>query len=317
MKMSDRGPVPKTKPSLLADYCELLLLNGAYTQLTRADVTAEFQQGIIDHEPDEPVDFSSDAEVMNVDQRHIEDCFSQFEYRQKAFQEFYPFTVNGQVLELQATQSDFHRAYIFLLSCARMLSFEQGARVARASLFERVSQIAMRALAPANTPALIFGANSADRVAYFGTNYKDALRKLGSLLNEYCIDQVIDQQETSGDGGVDLVLVIAFGDGARGCIAFFGQCATSQLDWPKKVLESHPIRIGPMINFLHMPMNLVFIPVLYRQASGAWINEGKLGGSVLLDRLRICAMLRQQQGAFFTSDVFREVSDDAIALQAA
>ena len=69
--MNNRGPVPKTKPSFLADYLELLLVSGVHTQITRADVHSEFQQGAEDPEPEDEIPECSDAELVNVAERSV------------------------------------------------------------------------------------------------------------------------------------------------------------------------------------------------------------------------------------------------------
>ena len=147
----------------------------------------------------------------------------------------------------------------------------------------------------------VFGANSEDRRNYYGTDFKDALRKLGTDLNEFVLEENIQQQANSGDGGLDLVGHVNFQDPARGSFALFGQCAAREHDWAKKSLEAHPIRFGAFINFTHFPGNVFFIPLCYRDARGEWVKNSPASGCILIDRLRMCNLLKG-------NDISQEVS---------
>ena len=45
-------------------------------------------------------------------------------------------------------------------------------------------------------------------------------------------------------------------------------------------------------------MNMVFIPVCFRDLDGSWYDEGKASACLLIDRLRICLMFRDYTGDF-------------------
>ncbi len=70
-----------------------------------------------------------------------------------------------------------------------------------------------------------------------------------------------------------------------------GQCACSADDWENKQFESHYLTWRNRINFMHRPANFVFVPICFRDSNGNWFDKDKIHDSILIDRLRICALL--------------------------
>jgi len=297
MSSFEIGQVPKRHPYLLADLVELCLPFLAYDELSKSDVETLIREGDLDADEDLDSNIArpgeSSAEKIDKEFSWVEDCFMQLQYREAAFDSSYPFRIgDGSVLTWKANLTDEMILYLFLLVCSRLRSFPQGKCQLLASVFEKVSREAMKELLPSSAFVRIFGANSYDRQTYYGTGISDALRKLGIDLKEDVIERNILQETGTGDGGLDLVAYLSFEDPARGSLALFGQCAAQQYDWPKKVLEAHPLRFSSWLSFCHSPGNIVFIPLCYRQANGEWVKNSPSNGCVLLDRLRICKLLR-------------------------
>jgi hypothetical protein len=125
------------------------------------------------------------------------------------------------------------------------------------------------------------------------------------------VSHVIDEQSPSGDAGVDLVAVRRFSDSAKGLICYVAQCAAQREGWPKKTYEAR--KLLAFIHSAHEPFNLVFIPVLFRKASGVWFNTASAHACVLIDRLRIMKSLHPSYGTLqpATLDAVRRVVDGA------
>ncbi|MFZ6723619.1 hypothetical protein [Undibacterium sp. Ji49W] len=301
-----RGEVPKTRPFQFADLAELLLLVGDYDELSHGDLEAVITQGVPDSDPDEKSDNTDHAVEVNArEQRYIKGCFNHLTYRVNAFDDIYPFEMDQEVLVKKASISQQNYVYLFLLGCSRLGSFNDlKFRQVCAHLFVEIAAQALKKLMSANSKIWIFDANSDDRRSHFTTNLQESLRILAREMSERHDEMVVIQQEPSGDGGLDIVGIHQFPDKGRGYLVFLGQCAAQKDGWPKKTLE--PRRLNTIFNFSHQPYNLNFIPVLYRNITGAWVNEVYTADCVIVDRLRIVKTI-YQNGEGLSLKVFQKV----------
>jgi len=293
------GHIPKTTPHLFADCVELLLYFENYSEISKSDLENFLIQE--DDIPEKWGQYEYQREIGRASKhdeiyQSIEDCFTQLEYRIKAFSSFYPFFFKERVFIRYGKDelTNRHYLYTFMLICSRLRSFPKNHAQKFSSLFEKVSAQAMKTLLPEFAKVHIFGANSADRKTYYGTDLRVALKKLSENICEYPIEENIEPESSSSDAGLDIVGYIGFDDPAYGSLAFFGQCAAREYDWPQKNFEAHPHKLRAFFNFTHDPMNLIFIPVCYRQATGEWVKNSPSYGAVLLDRLRICHLLKEK-----------------------
>jgi hypothetical protein len=296
------GVIHKTQPHLLADLAELVLL-------TRYDDAEELSQARLEQLgkelplsaeelPDNSID-GEEEEIHAIDQqessdRAVEDCWAQLEYRRTVYEEYYPFDVDGvRLVWKKGKRTSKQCLYSFLLVCSRLRSFGiAGFPQNAAKAFTHISRIALEALVGPDAEVRIFDANSEDRRTYYSHNLRIAIKKLAQDLGAHNISESeIDSLSTSGDYGLDLVAIHGFKDGATGSFSIFGQCGAQETEWPSKTLEAHPLKFSGLFNCLHQPANLMFIPVSYRTASGAWVATHKTSGCLLIDRLRILQLL--------------------------
>lgn len=297
------GVMHKRHPHLLADLAELLLVT-SYDGLT--EVSQSRLEALVKEIPVAPEELSAEEaqdEEHAVDQqestdRHVEDCWSQLEYRQAVFGELYPFDIDGPLMSWKDPPRTAQQSlYCFLLVCSRLRSFQgmSGFAQRAARAFTHMSKIALQQLSGTECQVRVFDANSDDRHNHFGTNLRHAMKKLAEDLGaHHVVEEEIAKLPTSGDHGLDLVSVHAFADGAKGTLAIFGQCGAQETEWPTKTLEAHPLRFSGLFTMLNEPANLMFIPVSYRDSTGAWVVGHKLGGCLLVDRLRILNLVSER-----------------------
>lgn len=297
------GVVHKRHPHLLSDLAELLLVVSydGLTEVSQARLEALMKE--IPVSADELFDEEEEQGDHAVDKiestdRHVEDCWGQLEYRAGVVGEFYPFQIEGPILKWKDDAwTPLHFLYCFLLLCSRLRSFLKIAGFAQraAAEFAHISKLALEQLSGVHSAVRIFDANSEDRQNHYGTNLRDAMRKLATDLGaHYVIDEAINQLPTSGDYGLDLVAAHPFSDGAKGTLAIFGQCGARETDWPSKTLEAHPVRFSGLFSLLSEPANVMFIPLSYRDSSGGWVAGYKLAGCLLIDRIRILRLISQR-----------------------
>jgi hypothetical protein len=282
------GVLHQTQPHLFADLAELILA-------VRYDNNDELSQAKLEHLSKEMEhDLDENGYIPNST---LEDCWTQLEYRQSVFAEFYPFVIESDRLLWKAGQlTDKQCLYLFLLVCSRLRSFENnGFRQYAAKAFTQVCREALQVLSGENAVVRIFDANSDDRRNHYSTDLRLAMKKLAQEMGAHCIHETeIDKLSSSGDYGLDLIAVHNFGDGAVGSYNIVGQCGAQETEWPSKTLEAHPIKLMGLFTLLNQPDNLMFIPLSYREATGSWVATHKLSGCLLIDRYRILHLLNKK-----------------------
>jgi hypothetical protein len=236
-------------------------------------------------------------------------CISYIRGRSEKYDEFYPFEVTeeGRVIR-KCDLTGKHQLYLFLLQCSALNLIDQKAdSIKLANSFEYVCATSLSQWIP-RAEVKEFGPTSVDRRDYFGQNTRDALVKLASFINATPIQEKIFktrvngdfQVSHSGDKGLDLIAKIPFaGDDSLGSFVIFGQCASRKNHWWHKKHEADPVELSTYMSFNSTPVNMVFIPVCFRDSDGSWFDEGKAsGGCIVVDRLRICSMFRDYDGGY-------------------
>ncbi len=298
------GEIHPNTPHLFADLAELLLLVGSIgrSSLHKNDLEELLNNGSISpEESDDEDEAEQEASETNIStaertgriERQLEDAFTQLDYRANALSDYYPFTVEGELLVLKDALSEKHRVYRLLLACSRLRSFgRKGLPQRWAKNFAKLSKIAMEALVPTMAETRIFDANSDDRRDYYSTDLRIALTKLGNDLGVLVINEVeCNNAGSSGDAGFDLIATIKFDDGAATNFALLGQCGAQESGWPSKTLEAHSINLRHYFQAQFDYPSVMFTPVCYRAATGEWVNNKCANGILLADRLRILSLI--------------------------
>ena len=297
------GELHPNTPHLFADLAELLLLTGYYGRkyLHKSDLAELLAKEVVSYEEiDEEDDVAEVGQASVVLSRwheeQIENIMTQLEYRSRSLSLFYPFITNGEELRICANFNEKHRAYRLLLACSRLRSFESKGIVQKWSkYFAKISKIALVGLLPSYAQVRIFDANSDDRKNYYGTNFRDAIRKLGEDLRVTNIhEDNVGKASSSGDGGIDLVGVIDFDDGAISSYAILGQCGAREIEWPKKTLEAHASNLASYFHMQYNYTSAMFTPILFRHTNGEWVDNRCANSVFIADRARILKLLELQ-----------------------
>lgn len=298
------GDVHRSAPYLLADLVELYLFLSGEESISRSDVSELINEGVISSEELDEIEVQESDPAVTGAELHsrldlqLDDLWSHLSYREANLPEYYPFTIQGQLLtkkNLTGLALNKARVYKSLLACSRLRSFERSIRSRWAKLFAKISKEAMRGLLPIDATVHIFDANSDDRREVYGTDLREALKVLANKLSFIYDEASIREQSPSGDYGIDLVGFYKFDDGASGEYYILGQCGAQETEWPSKTLESHPASIRGVINMAHDCTNTMFTPVCYRQASGRWVNSRPTGGTLIIDRPRIMKLISNEE----------------------
>jgi hypothetical protein len=97
-----------------------------------------------------------------------------------------------------------------------------------------------------------------------------------------------------GDGGLDIVGWLPFGDSVGGLFCIFAQCACSYTEWSAKQHSSSISSWRPKMTFTATPVNAIFIPFFFRDNTGNWWDTLDIHDSIVFDRVRMIHLLRNQ-----------------------
>lgn len=293
------GVINDRSPHIIADLFEIMAVFER-REISRSDIeTYLINSGgaglKAEVEQDDGADGSS-SETNERYQRLSEEVFRHFSYRQSAFGNWYPFTVNADLLTPKARSTDRTTIYSSLLAYSRLAMFAKSHQVRFAANFERLSIEAVRGLF-VGWNVIHFGKGGGDRNKY-GSKFKVAIRALAKSMKDEVIERYVREipENDTADGGIDVVALNDLADDAAGIPVYFGQCAAQQKGWPEKKFESHSLNLEKYISFFHKPGALLIIPLMYRNPNGAWIS-GESHQTILLDRLRITRLLEARGSA--------------------
>ena len=335
LKNLEIPPSPKHLSYLQADHIEFRCLSNHDRTLTKGDILSFFKQDAelnddnkFDeiseeeyHGPDEE-DFISDEEDFISDEEYkisdeqldsVDDWFKYLEYRARAFEDTYPFTIDTRLttLEVKRNLNEHQKLYVFLLIASSLRHFEQSETYRITESFEKISARALQSYFGDVAEIHLFGANTASR--YKG----DKNSKIDKLSKDLCENKMVSDshfnQNDSGDQGLDIVGWIPMADCNHGRLMIFGQCACGR-DWQDKQHSSSYDKWSRLIDLSVRPVNTIFVPYCFRNASGNWYANNEIQMSLMIDRLRIvklCGSLKCPLDEL--SSEVRRIVDDTIS----
>lgn len=270
------------------DFIELLCLINPNRRVSKGDITRRISQNIAKKSNKNPRDYADRITVA------LSDWFDHINYRLAEFGDNYPFKVSkdNDTLIKKTSMDEGNYLYAFLLMASSLQYIESGMWAEITSSFEYLCCEALEECVPDWAEVRVFGTNK------FQERYPNLLiekvTQLADEISEHVLDdlvpRIIDEGDT-GDNGLDLVAWLPFNDNGNGSSVFFGQCACSIDDWPRK---QHDVKLeawDKIIEFTSLPYPFIFIPYCFRKSTGEWNNSRKIRHTVLIDRVRLVQLL--------------------------
>lgn len=218
--------------------------------------------------------------------RPLGDAFAHMTWRAAAFDTYYPFNTAADQQSVTAPDdlTVAQQTYVFLLLCAN-LPLVSTPYNPLTDAFERLAHTALKRMWPARAEIRTFGKNNAD---YSGSK-SERMRRLALELGcRPTIDPGKFRPRDSGDGGIDLAgwleLDTHESENKMTCLA---QCACSRADWPGKQFEISRGSIGKLFNPTAPWLEILCIPICFRNNNGRWAFDSVVGEIVMIDRLRL------------------------------
>ena len=321
--------ISRTKAYLLADAGELDLLFGENDWVSATELSTLCQSAV--RTPDENLDIDEtdvdddnepDSDSATTNSRidsYVEDAIIQYEYRAKVFGQYYPFELDeDSVLRINKNINKAKLTYIFLLMCSQTSWFREksGTPLNLADAFEILCKTALECLFPSPSQVYMFGPRSEDRKNIFGNKISDAIQvlasKMGATLDQKWQQKFNRRHKTGGDFKIDLVAICDFAKDTSSNFVAIAQCVASSDEgyWSKKKIEAC-MNFQSTLQFSHDPYPVLFIPVLYRYASGEWFDSNCISGVLVLDRLRIINLLDSSGGTFPAQKFMKSTAPEA------
>ena len=211
----------------------------------------------------------------------------------------YPFAVSNDedTLELRpGALTPLQRAYLLLLLASLLRHIPKGKeRTALTRGFEQFSLKVFERLMPDGSQVHATGAGGGKSSRYTGTLFN----KMKSMAIDIRATSNFAERDfkrgDSGDGGIDLVAWHPMADERKGIPAALAQCGCSVEDWRFKQLEVNYAKLQHKLPIMHPWASYYFLPLDFRHADGGWANESDLGGTIIVDRLRLLRLADAHQ----------------------
>lgn len=218
--------------------------------------------------------------------RPLGDTFAHMTWRSAAFGAYYPFTVAGNQQSIGASDdlTPAQQTYVFLLLCAN-LPFVGAPYNPLTDAFERLAHIALKRMWPAKAEIRTFGKNNTD----YNGDKSERMHKLALDLGcRPTVDPTKFRSRDNGDGGIDLAVWLDLDTHeSENKLTGLAQCACSRADWPSKQFEISRGSIGKLFSPTTPWLEMLCIPICFRNNNGRWAVDAEVGEIVMIDRLRL------------------------------
>lgn len=312
---------PKFDTYAWADFVELLCMLNKDHEVSKADVIDRIKErrDLGEGLEDDPSAGPTAAEKKDIHPLRAANFFTHLQYRAGAFGDSYPFDVSagGDLVSMKGGITTAQKLYIFLLVSSNLRYVKPEYRVTLTTSFETVSHQALKRLLPDAAEVHVFGANELRTGRYAGSKWEKINRLAKDIREDLKVKETHYKSNDMGDQGLDLVAWVPFEDKAQGLLLAFAQCACTSEDWSKKQGSSSRAAWNSTLTFMVFPLNLVFIPIAFRDSFGLWHQPQKIHESVVIDRVRLLYLLRGRTN-FFEADpsyqIVKEILEEREAL---
>lgn len=216
------------------------------------------------------------------------------------FGDSYPFSLSedGDTLTLEQYDDleNIKKLYLSLLICANIKYIPQGTRPTITRSFEMISLPIFTSLMPRGYHVYPNWAGGGANARYTGLlidKYQAIARDIRCETTTFKPRDF--KPRDSGDGGIDIVAWHPFGDDRDAIPAAFVQCGCSKDEWRHKQLEPSYAKLGSKMPVTHPWASYYFLPQDLRWMDGDWAYKADIGGAILIDRLRLINLARENE----------------------
>ena len=279
------------------DYIELRCLTHLDHRFSRDNCAEAIGESKDTSMPDEITDddepttsnASSSEDNNDMDEGLTADCFRHLRWRASTFAYDWPFTIDkhAQEIHLKPDLNDRHYLYLQLLLSSLLRYVSKKKHRVFTGSFETLSLQIFKALMPTGAEVHAFGAGHKTR--YKGKLYERLKKLAEDVRGELRLKKQDFSSHNVGDWGIDLVAWHALHDARDHIPIAFAQCGCTVDDWPNKMLEASPTKLGKKLvtgvdwaTYYFMPLDLT------NEYAGkmVWQERDDVTG-IVIDRLRL------------------------------
>lgn len=284
-----------SKSHYYCDYIELIALCDCDDGVSVSDIYDRFLE-------DQKIKDIGSDEGSESNERwlgYISDWFRELNVREAIYNNFYPFTYDGNRLRVKNELSGERKLYIVFLLCS-MLKYIENHHVLT-TLFETLSLHTMKGYLPRHAEVHLFGVSSNLNPIFSGSlenKYRALATKLGLTISS---KPNVFRDRDNGDGGLDIIAWIPFKDdpNVERKIIFLGQSASGK-DWRKK--QASVERAGNyLIDLPSNTQNVLFVPYDFRDFERNFSENGEITSPIIFDRYRMLSFIEFED--FYSGDI--------------
>ncbi|CAC9585634.1 hypothetical protein [uncultured Gammaproteobacteria bacterium] len=291
------------------DYIEILALINNKDIISISDICDRYRKNK-DIEETNNENAEDNIPIDDTWRSRIQEWLDNITVRNSVFNDFYPFTVGHDSIQLKDNLTNAHKIYIFLLLSSNQAYIPSGNTLPND--FEEVSLIALKNYLPNNATSHIFGTTSGE----YSGKFEDKVKKLAKHLKyKVKAEATSFQKNDTGDGGLDLVAWLPFDEdeNQNNMQIFLSQCATGK-EWYSKQHEttkipSHYIDFKSKINYVF------FMPYDCRNTDRSFAEQDEIFSGLFFDRIRILSLLKNKIDSVLNLKSFNSIVNQAISYE--
>ncbi len=274
-KIYSRPSESKNDFNVWADFVELLCWICPDEYLSKDSILDFFQDS------DESL---TDGKIDKVE-AHLSDVFDFLIHRSIVYNDFYPFKVTRDEIELDRPLSKKQQSYLFLLFSSSLAYLDKKASKFFTDGFEHLSLVALTEKVGPNFNLNYFGAGAGIKSIFAkDTTFPKKLTKLSKSLGiGIKPDFDLETTSTSGDRGLDIVGWNIFDHHTKSVVMISAQ-VTCMEKWDHKAHECAYGRWKNILDLRVTPVPLIFLPRSVRKKDLKAIDLYKVEESILIDR---------------------------------
>lgn len=278
--------------SKIVDLLEMWCISSIDKKVSTSQLVNFFDDDLAITEEEQEQDFLGDIPSKIRTEEFFNYVYARLKYRKDKWGDKWPFDIdiNRNNIVIKYTPNVFTINYLTLLFCSNLHIINENSRHLFTSAFETLAFYHLSSIhSPENgwiTKSM--GANNRSLYTYVGTTQKEKLTALAKDLN--CRLSQHYRPTAQGDGAIDLVSFLSFGDNRGASSVVFGQCACTNDKRMilTKISETSEDSIRDKIEIDISPLNYLYSPLdLISDMRSSGFDLDGTRKAIIIDRTRI------------------------------
>ncbi|WP_277657141.1 hypothetical protein [Seleniivibrio woodruffii] len=276
-----------------ADYIELVCLASNDAEVSVADILDFLNDNMRDLKTDVE-NIPNDRLTKRDNKTHIiKECFKYIEKRKDSFGVYYPFNISdGNSISINTEKlTNPEKLYIYLLFCSNLKYINRHDSPFFTSYFELLSKKAISYIVNNTFRIYLVGKGAASDPEFALGSKKE---KFNKIMNLCCwkpgngFDDI--PEKDVGEGGIDILAIGPSFEKVSNNFVYIAQCACTA-EWENKQLHISIDSLSRFFCINHSYIQIIIIPLMFRNLENDWYQKHRLAAGVLIDRLKLLKYL--------------------------